>query len=187
MVNDPYRVYRTKIPNWNFRNFFVNGKQPEYHVIYISWELCDQKKHTFHFSAGEKEMENFRSWALDLVDLLESPWSSWASTLLTHVKLRDVIWHQAGHSWLEDAGFATVILFWRCQPDYSLFLGAKQGIVSIKDRFRLTANLRSTQSARCSSSVFSKELAARKKNLTNARARKNKHTARMLANARKGH
>ena len=132
-------------------------------------------------------MENFRSWALDLVDLLESPWSSWASTLLTHVKLRDVIWHQAGHNWLEDAGFAPVILFWRCQPDYSLFLGAKQGIVSIKDRFRLTGNLRSTQSARCSSSVFSKELAARKKNLTNARARRNKHTARMLANAGKGH
>ena len=28
MVNDPYRVYRRKIPNRNFRNFFVNGKQP---------------------------------------------------------------------------------------------------------------------------------------------------------------
>ena len=24
-------------------------------------------------ASGEKEMENFRSWALDLVDLLESP------------------------------------------------------------------------------------------------------------------
>ena len=36
MVNDPYRVYRTKIPNWNFRSLFVNGKQPECHVIYIS-------------------------------------------------------------------------------------------------------------------------------------------------------
>ena len=33
----------------------------------------------------------------------------------------------------------------------------------------------------------SSQLAARDKNLTNARARKNKHTARMLANARKGH
>ena len=32
---------------------------------------------------------------------------------------------------------------------------------------------------------FSKVLAARKKNLTTARARKNKHTARILANARK--
>ena len=28
MVNDPYRVYRRKIPNRNFRNFFINGKQP---------------------------------------------------------------------------------------------------------------------------------------------------------------
>ena len=34
---------------------------------------------------------------------------------------------------------------------------------------------------------FSKVLAARKKILTTARARKNKHTARMLANARKDH
>ena len=34
---------------------------------------------------------------------------------------------------------------------------------------------------------FSKVLAARKKNLTTARACKNKHTARMLANARKDH
>ena len=41
--------------------------------------------------------------------------------------------------------------------------------------------------ARCSPSVISKVLAARKKNLSNARARKNKHTARMLADARKDH
>ena len=34
---------------------------------------------------------------------------------------------------------------------------------------------------------FSRVLAARKKNLSNARARKNKHTARMLADARKDH
>ena len=34
---------------------------------------------------------------------------------------------------------------------------------------------------------FSKVLAARKNNLTTSRARKNKHTARMLANARKDH
>ena len=36
-------------------------------------------------------------------------------------------------------------------------------------------------------SVFSKVLTARKKNLSTARALKNKHTARMLANARKDH
>ena len=28
MVNDTYRSYRPKIPNQNFRNFFINGKQP---------------------------------------------------------------------------------------------------------------------------------------------------------------
>ena len=27
-VNDTYRSYGTKIPNRNFRNFFINGKQP---------------------------------------------------------------------------------------------------------------------------------------------------------------
>ena len=48
-------------------------------------------------------------------------------------------------------------------------------------------NLRSTRSARCSPSVFSKVFAARKKNLSTARPRKNKHTAHMLANARKDH
>ena len=36
-------------------------------------------------------------------------------------------------------------------------------------------------------SVFCKVLATSKKNLSTARARKNKHTARMLANARKDH
>ena len=65
-------------------------------------------------------------------------------------------------------------------------------ILLIKERFQLAENLRSTrsarcslslffQSARCSPSVFSKVLAARKKNLTTARARKNKHSGRMLA------
>ena len=28
MVNDTYRSYRPKIPNQNFRNIFINGKQP---------------------------------------------------------------------------------------------------------------------------------------------------------------
>ena len=57
----------------------------------------------------------------------------------------------------------------------------KQRILLIKERFRLAENLRSNRSARCSPVVFSKLLAARKKKLTTARARKNKHTARMLA------
>ena len=56
MVNDTYRSYRQKIPNQNFRNFFINGKQPlsqvygngkrqlvvrdqisPLHVVYCSW------------------------------------------------------------------------------------------------------------------------------------------------------
>ena len=40
---------------------------------------------------------------------------------------------------------------------------------------------------RCSPVVFSKVLAARKRNVKTARARKTKHSARMLANARKDH
>ena len=60
----------------------------------------------------------------------------------------------------------------------------KTFILLIKERFWLAENLRS---ARCSRSVFSKVLAARKKNFTTARARKNKHTACMLGNARKDH
>ena len=43
------------------------------------------------------------------------------------------------------------------------------------------------RSARCSPFVISKALAARMRKLINARARKNKCTARMLANARKDH
>ena len=43
------------------------------------------------------------------------------------------------------------------------------------------------QSARCSPFVFFEVLAAREKNLTTARARKNKHTDRMLENTRKDH
>ena len=52
------------------------------------------------------------------------------------------------------------------------------------ERFQLVENLRS---ARCSSFVNFKVLAARMTKLITARARKNKRTARMLANARKDH
>ena len=62
--------------------------------------------------------------------------------------------------------FAPVVLFWKCQPYY------------------LAENL---QSARCSPFVISKALAARTRKMITARARKNKRTARMLANARKDH
>jgi len=48
----------------------------------------------------------------------------------------------------------------------------------------LPKNLRS---ARCSPYEFFKVLAARKTYLITARARRNKHTARMLASARKDH
>ena len=52
---------------------------------------------------------------------------------------------------------------------------------------RLAENSRSIRSARCSPFVFPQVLTASKKNLTTARARKNKHIARMIANARKDH
>ena len=61
-------------------------------------------------------------------------------------------------------------------------LGAKQHFN--KERIQLVENL---QSARCSPFVISKVLAARMRKLITARARKNKSTARMLANARKDH
>ena len=53
-----------------------------------------------------------------------------------------------------------------------------------KERFQLMENLRS---ARRSPFVISKVLAARMRKLITARARKNKRTACMLANARKDH
>ena len=61
-------------------------------------------------------------------------------------------------------------------------LGAKQR--SNKERFQVAENL---QSAHCSPFVISKVLAAPTRKLITARARKNKRTARMLANARKDH
>ena len=60
--------------------------------------------------------------------------------------------------------------------------GAKQRFN--KERFQLAENSRS---ARCSPFVISKVLAARMRKLITARARKNRGTARMLANARKDH
>ena len=61
-------------------------------------------------------------------------------------------------------------------------LGAKQRFN--KERFQLEENL---GSARCSPFVIVKVLAARIRKLITARARKNKGTARMLANACKDH
>ena len=61
-------------------------------------------------------------------------------------------------------------------------LGAKQRFNKV--RFQLAKNLRS---ARCSPFVISKVLPAPMGKLITARARKNKCTARMLANARKDH
>ena len=62
------------------------------------------------------------------------------------------------------------------------FLGAKQ--LFNKERFQLAENL---QSARCSPFVIFQVLAAHMRKLITARARKNKGTARMFANARKDH
>ena len=35
MVNDTFRSFRPKIPNQNFRNFFINGKQPVYSAFRV--------------------------------------------------------------------------------------------------------------------------------------------------------
>ena len=69
-----------------------------------------------------------------------------------------------------------------CLKVSARLLGAKQCFN--KERFQLAGNLRS---ARCSPFAISKVLAARMRKLITARARKNKRTARMLANARKDH
>ena len=61
-------------------------------------------------------------------------------------------------------------------------IGAKQRFS--KERFQLAKNVRR---ARCSPFVISKMLTARMRKFITARARKNKRTARMLANARKDH
>ena len=61
-------------------------------------------------------------------------------------------------------------------------LGAKQRFK--KERIQLVENL---QSAHCSPFVISTVLAARMRKFVTARARKNKRTTRMLANARKDH
>ena len=63
--------------------------------------------------------------ALDLVDLLESSWSSWAST---QTDLREATWRNLASSraqftlrcwdWLKRPSCASIVLFWRCQPDY---------------------------------------------------------------------
>ena len=64
----------------------------------------------------------------------------------------------------------------------AILLSAKQRFN--KERFQLVENLRS---ARCCSFVIFKVLAAGMTKLITAHARKNKRTARMLANARKDH
>ena len=46
MVNDTYRSYRTKIPNQNFRNFFINGKQTRYVTGFSSFKTVRHKRRT---------------------------------------------------------------------------------------------------------------------------------------------
>ena len=72
-----------------------------------------------------------------------------------------------------------VVLFLKSQPDY-----LAQNNVLIK---RDSSWRDIYESARCLPFVISKVLAARMIILITARARKNKHTARMVANARKDH
>ena len=130
-------------------------------------------------ASGEKEMENFRSWALDLVDLLESPWSSWASNLTDS---REATWRNLASSRAQLA-----VRCWLCTYYSVLEVSARLFTITWRktrypiNKRQIPANGKFTKYSKCSL------LAARNKNLTNARACKNKHTARMLANARKGH
>ena len=41
-----YRSYRTKIPNQNSRNFFINGKQPKYVTGFSSVKTVRHKRRT---------------------------------------------------------------------------------------------------------------------------------------------
>ena len=46
MVSDTYFFYRTKIPNQNFRNFFINGKQTRYVTGFSSFKTVRHKRRT---------------------------------------------------------------------------------------------------------------------------------------------
>ena len=45
MVNNTYRSYGPKIPHQNFRNFFINGKQPWFRFSW--WNLSVAESHYF--------------------------------------------------------------------------------------------------------------------------------------------
>ena len=51
MVNDTYRSYGPNIPNQNFRNFFINGKQPCFRFSW--WNLSVPSLTTFCLVATE--------------------------------------------------------------------------------------------------------------------------------------
>ena len=112
-----------------------------------------------------------------LVTLSFLPWD-WSTE--AHSKIPDVMWHhrQQGIA----IGCKLLGFVERRQPDY---LAQNVSFQCSKDRSRSrTENL---HSARCSPSVFSKVLAARKTYWITALARKNKRTARMFPSARKDH
>ena len=89
-------------------------------------------------------------------------------------RFADVYWNWPARVQSQAAG--------SCFEVSARFLGAKQ--LFNKERFQLAENL---QSARCSPFVIFQVLATHMRKLITARARKNKGTARMLANARKDH
>ena len=79
------------------------------------------------------------------------------------------------------ASFATVVLLLKCQPDYL----AQNNVLTKRDSswWKIYKVLQCS----CSPFVISKVLAARMRKLITTRARKNKRTACMLANAGKDH
>ena len=69
MVNDRYRSYRPKIPNQNFRNFVINGKQPvsHYYILVIREfvDLMSLFRHSVWFSLQSLEYATYSSAAAD--------------------------------------------------------------------------------------------------------------------------
>ena len=118
-----------------------------------------KNKHTFHFSVGLErygfgtsrspwQLSSLRA-ALEILAILEP-----GVHPLTHMKLRDVIWHQAVQNWQWTSGIGWTalglhLLFWfgGFSTIINYYLSQKQRFLLIKERserFRLAENLRSS-------------------------------------------
>ena len=71
MVNDTYGSYRPKIPNQNFRNFSMNGKQP----------VCPQRFRKVPFSSVQKytRKQRFQKVPFSLIVFIGYEWTETVS------------------------------------------------------------------------------------------------------------